>query len=38
VVALLLVERGIDVKEMNAGWREWKASGYPTEGPDAAPA
>jgi rhodanese-related sulfurtransferase len=35
-VALQLAERGFDVKEMNSGWREWKAAGWPTEGPEAA--
>jgi rhodanese-related sulfurtransferase len=34
--ALELVEHGLDVKEMNAGWREWQAGGWPTEGPEAA--
>jgi rhodanese-related sulfurtransferase len=34
-VALELTSRGLDVREMNTGWREWKAQGWPTEGPDA---
>jgi len=34
-VALELADRGLDVREMNTGWREWKAEGWPTEGPDA---
>jgi rhodanese-related sulfurtransferase len=33
--ALELQALGFDVKEMNAGWREWQAGGWPTEGPDA---
>ena len=32
-VALELANRGLDVREMNTGWREWKAEGWPTEGP-----
>jgi rhodanese-related sulfurtransferase len=34
--ALELQAVGFDVTEMNAGWREWQAGGWPTEGPDAA--
>lgn len=34
-VALELANRGFDVREMNTGWREWKAEGWPTEGPEA---
>jgi len=34
-VALELANRGLDVREMNTGWREWKAEGWPTEGPGA---
>ena len=34
-VALELAGRGLDVREMNTGWREWKAEGWPTEGPAA---
>ena len=34
-VALELANRGLDVREMNTGWREWKAEGWPTEGPEA---
>jgi hypothetical protein len=26
-----LAERGFDVRELNAGWREWTALGYPLE-------
>ena len=29
--ALHLAERGFDVREMNAGWREWTAQGFPVE-------
>jgi rhodanese-related sulfurtransferase len=30
-VALLLSERGLEVRELNAGWREWQEAGYPVE-------
>jgi 3-mercaptopyruvate sulfurtransferase SseA len=26
-----LAEHGLNVKEMNVGWAEWKESGLPTE-------
>jgi hypothetical protein len=26
-----LAERGFDVRELNVGWKEWKAEGLPTE-------
>ena len=29
--ALQLTERGFDVRELNAGWREWTAQGFPVE-------
>jgi len=37
-VALQLAERGLYVKEMNAGWHEWTQDGLPTEKGAEAPA